>query len=149
MEPYESTFDRLLDGFDQALHERRWPEARRRIDHLRALAPFEPEVWGRLGQLQALCGQLGDAAESFSRAATLEPGSHRGPSAQARVLERLGREGEALEAWAEACERAPDFPDVWLSRGALLAQLARRFSHLVDRPDAAPLAPHGGRGHGR
>jgi tetratricopeptide (TPR) repeat protein len=137
---------------------RRFLEAREFIDSILPRFPQDAALANLAGACEYSLGNWERAQERYRRAVELEPGSPLYLGNLARVLERLGRDGEALAAYLQAARllfhaEAYDELSFVLSRrrsglhghrtgGPRLAALEAKVLFHQEKPDGqAPLIP--------
>ncbi|HMC81947.1 MAG TPA: tetratricopeptide repeat protein, partial [Candidatus Polarisedimenticolia bacterium] len=121
----------------------RYAEALAILDEGAAAVPAEsdePLVLSR-GMILRQSGDVPAAVEVLTRGAKAHPSSHRIRGALARSLEAAGRPPEALAAWAEAENLAPDVAEIRIG-----LEQARANMLLLERAEAATEDPRAGPG---
>lgn len=151
-----------MESGDRAMETKAYAQARGALHraepdvagaHRLAPAMAEPDLY--LGHLRALEGDLaaGAAARSaayragadaFERAVAADSDLVEAWSGLADVRGRLGLTDEALEAWAQAGQRAPADADIRLALAGLLDQAGRGPEALTQYRAVAVLRPRAG-----
>jgi predicted Zn-dependent protease len=116
----------LLTGFG------RTDEALPLLEHAAVLAPNEPVLWLRLGEVRLKNNQAAAATEAFTRLLALAPGNVHALFGLARCDLQAGRLTAARARLQEACAADPAFPGA----PSLLATVLERLGN----PEAAEAA---------
>ena len=115
----------------------RYPEA---IDLIGAALKRNPQVaeaWINLGHVQAVVGDLEEAAASYAKALALAPGEPAVLDALAGVLWTLGRQDEALDCMSQLLAAAPQDVGALHQRKHFAQALADYDAVLALHPDLA------------
>lgn len=104
--------DLLLERGREAMEEEDWTLA---IEHLSALVDHAPEFaegWNTRATAYYQAGRLGQSLEDIRRTLALNPRHFGALSGLGVIMEQLGREEIALEAWYAVEELSPNRPDL-------------------------------------
>jgi tetratricopeptide (TPR) repeat protein len=114
---------------------------------LSSVAPFLKEgegnaaLYERRGLAYALLGQRAQARADLSRAAELDRKAVSPLLELGRLHHEAGALSEAILAFHEASQRAPDEAEAWLGAGVCRAALGDRVAARIDLERAAAAAP--------
>lgn len=132
----------LLLAADIALDRGEAERARGHLERLARLVPGSSVVRNRFGIALEAEGALEAAEREFRAAASLDPHGHDALVNVGRILRRLGRHREALEAFQLAVGRAPTDAIAVLGRGLARAAVGDVRGAEQDFRRAAELAPN-------
>ena len=101
---------------------------REALDHLqrcRRLAPDDEAVLAQLVGAYGNVGEVNEAGRLYEEAIGIHPDSAEIPYQWGQVLFRAGRYKDAVDAWTQAADRDPEFPELHLA-------LARAYGAIGD-----------------
>lgn len=131
----------------QLMHEsRRLAEAKSLYRQALEIDP-SPEAWRGLGVLAREVGALDAAALSFANAVALSPESPLAPDLlvqEAEILQRLGRESDAVTRLQAACRLRPSDGVAWERLGIAQQSLGNISSAADSYRQACRLTPRAG-----
>jgi tetratricopeptide (TPR) repeat protein len=141
--PTRTPSRRLLDGLEQAdtlMRRKAWPQAREVLAALDRNYPREPEVLGRLVNVNYALNDMLGYQSAAERLLAVDPGEHDLRPALASAYLRNGLPTLALRTLREFLRLAPNHPKAGDARG-MLADLERGLPALL-----AELGAEGGAG---
>jgi DNA-binding SARP family transcriptional activator len=115
---------RLGRGWHLYYGERRYEEALREFEAVRAVRPGDPELLRVIGFLRQRLGRWEEGLEAMEEAAELDPTDAEVVFAIGQTHRWMGRPGEALEAYARAFSLAPEEDVAFLHSNVEQAHLA-------------------------
>lgn len=136
-----SALVKLLGEADAAMASGALPEAGRKLDEARGLAPDSPDLWLAIARLRLRGGEHLTALEAVDKALAAAPGH--APALLLRALMVRDAHGapHAL-VWFEAARKAnPDDPDIIAQYAATLGDSGQAQAMLAAVRELARLAP--------
>lgn len=99
--------DLLMTWAARAMGAKDYAKAQDLLDHVIVLAPQYAEGWNRRATLYYVIDDFGKSLADIETTLTLEPRHFGALSGLAAIMQRLGREEQALEAWYRVLEIYP------------------------------------------
>jgi tetratricopeptide (TPR) repeat protein len=96
---------------ERLLNAQRYPDAAKLLSQLRSSRPNDPAVWVLSGQLHVDSkGRLDLASEAANRALAIDPKFYRAWVLKGSVLQFLGKQKPAADAYRKAIQLEPEHP---------------------------------------
>lgn len=111
------------------------------LDALLQRAPRVATLYDRRGLLHEVLADHAAAARDYERSVALAPEAPAGHLNQGRLLRRMGKLGEAEQAFGRAIDRAPETGRAWLGRGLCRLEQGDALGARSDLDRARALMP--------